>query len=156
MESGRWLLRMKPHGALCNPNDEPKSPFAVTRRSHRHLHSLSPYLQKKMSVDRTISAVARHKTAPHPVVRNMTYGVVQYWQFQGRCSMDGQRGKQMRRRHSTGSARFNEIRGLYSLVTRGVRPVGTANTDEALRNDVAGDRRGTASHRASSRKGGGQ
>jgi hypothetical protein len=70
--------------------------------------------------------------------------------------MDGNRGKQMRRRHSTGSARFNEIRGLYSLVTRGVRPAGTANADEALRNDVAGDRRGTASHRASSRKGGGQ
>ena len=70
--------------------------------------------------------------------------------------MDGERGKQMRRRHSSGSARFNEIRGLFSRVTQGMRPAGTANAAEALRNDIAGDRRGTAAHRSSSRKGGGQ
>jgi hypothetical protein len=70
--------------------------------------------------------------------------------------MDGQRGKEMRRRHSTGSARFNEIRGLYSRVVNGHRPSGAANAAEALRNDIAGDRRGTSSHKASGRKGGGQ
>ena len=70
--------------------------------------------------------------------------------------MDGERGKQMRRRHSTGSARFNEIRGLFSRVTQGMRPGGTLNAGEAMRNDIAGDRRGTAAHRATSRKGGGQ
>jgi hypothetical protein len=70
--------------------------------------------------------------------------------------MDGQRGKEMRRRHSTGSARFNEIRGLYGRVVNGHRPSGAANADEALRNSVAGDRRGTSAHKASGRKGGGQ
>ena len=70
--------------------------------------------------------------------------------------MDGQRGKEMRRRHSIGSSRFSEIRGLYSRVMLGLRPSGSANEDEAERNHIAGDRRGTASHKASSRKGGGQ
>lgn len=70
--------------------------------------------------------------------------------------MKGQRGREMRRRHSTGSPRFNEIRGLYTRVMNGLRPAGTAGADEELRNDVAGDRRGTAGHKASSRKGGGQ
>jgi hypothetical protein len=70
--------------------------------------------------------------------------------------MDGQHGKQIRRRHSTGSARFNELRGLFSRVTQGQRPSGEAHGDEALRNDIAGERRGTAAHRASARKGGGQ
>jgi hypothetical protein len=70
--------------------------------------------------------------------------------------MKGQQGRDLRRRHSTGSARFNEIRGLYNRVTQGLRPAGVANADEALRVDVAGDRRGTAAHKASSRKGGGQ
>jgi len=62
----------------------------------------------------------------------------------------------MRRRHSIGTARFSEIRGLYSRVTQGLRPSGTANADEALHNDIAGDRRGTASRKATARKGGGQ
>ena len=70
--------------------------------------------------------------------------------------MSGERGKQLRRRHSSGSARFSEIRGLYHRVTQGMRPAGVADADEALRNDVAGDRRGTAPHKASARKGGGQ
>lgn len=68
--------------------------------------------------------------------------------------MDGQRGKEMRRRHSTGSARFSEIRGLYSRVVNGHRNSGAANADEAQRNDLAGDRRGTNAHKASGRKGG--
>ena len=62
----------------------------------------------------------------------------------------------MLRRHSTGSARFNEIRELYNRVQQGLRPAGVANSDEALRDAIAGDRRGTAVHKASSRKGGGQ
>ncbi len=62
----------------------------------------------------------------------------------------------MARRHSGGSPRFSEIRGLYNRVIQGLRPAGAANADEALRNDVAGDRRGTAAHKASARKGGGQ
>ena len=62
----------------------------------------------------------------------------------------------MRRRHSVGSPRFNEIRGLYNRVTQGLRPAGEANADEALRNDIAGDRRGTSAHKAVGRKGGGQ
>jgi hypothetical protein len=70
--------------------------------------------------------------------------------------MDGQRGKQLRRRHSTGSPRFSEIRGLYNRVMNGQRPTGVAGADEAIRNDAAGDRRGTAAHKASGRKGGGQ
>ena len=70
--------------------------------------------------------------------------------------MSGQRGKELRRRHSSGSARFSEIRGLYSRVMQGMRRGGEAGPDEALRNDVAGDRRGTAAHKASARKGGGQ
>jgi hypothetical protein len=70
--------------------------------------------------------------------------------------MDGQRGKEMRRRHSTGSARFSELRGMFGRHTNGHRPAGQANSAEALRNDIAGDRRGTASHKASGRKGGGQ
>lgn len=69
--------------------------------------------------------------------------------------MDGQQGKQMRRRHSTGSARFNELRGLFNRVTQGQRPSG-AHGDEELRTAIAGDRRGTAAHRMSARKGGGQ
>ena len=70
--------------------------------------------------------------------------------------MAGERGREMRRRHSTGSDRFNEIRGLYNRVYQGLRPSGDANADEALRNDVAGDRRGTNRHKAIARKGGGQ
>ena len=70
--------------------------------------------------------------------------------------MSGERGKEMLRRHSTGSTRFNEIRGLFNRVTQGHRPSGVANADEALRDAIAGDRRGTAAHKASSRKGGGQ
>ena len=70
--------------------------------------------------------------------------------------MKGQQGRDLRRRHSTGSPRFNEIRGLYSRVMQGLRPSGAAHADEALRIDIAGDRRGTAAHKASSRKGGGQ
>ena len=70
--------------------------------------------------------------------------------------MDGNRGKEMRRRHSTGSARFTELRGLFGRVTNGHRPRGTANASEALRNDIAGDRRGTSVHKASGRKGGAQ
>ena len=70
--------------------------------------------------------------------------------------MAGERGREMRRRHSTGSARFSEIRGLYARVMQGLRPSGAANADEALHNDIAGDRRGTAPHKASARKGGGQ
>ena len=70
--------------------------------------------------------------------------------------MDGQRGKEMRRRHSTGSARFSELRGMFGRLTNGQRPAGHANAAEALRNDIAGDRRGTASHKASGRKDGGQ
>lgn len=70
--------------------------------------------------------------------------------------MEGQRGKQMRRRHSSGSPRFSEIRGLFNRVMNGQRPSGAADVDEALRNDVAGDRRGVAAHKASGRKGGGQ
>ena len=70
--------------------------------------------------------------------------------------MKGQRGRDMLRSHSTGSTRFNEIRGLYSRVMQGLRPSGAANADEALHNDIAGDRRGTAPHKVSSRKGGGQ
>jgi hypothetical protein len=61
--------------------------------------------------------------------------------------MDGQRGKQLRRRHATESARFSEIRGLYNRVLAGQR---------AIRPDVAGDRRGTSAHKSTSRKGGGQ
>jgi hypothetical protein len=60
----------------------------------------------------------------------------------------------MARRHSSGSPRFAEIRGLYSRVTQNLRAAGAASTDEALRNDIAGDRRGTAAHKPSSRKGG--
>ena len=67
--------------------------------------------------------------------------------------MKGQRGRDMARRHSMGTSRFNEIRGMYSRVTQGLR---AAHADEALRNDVAGDRRGTAGHKAVTRKGGGQ
>ncbi len=70
--------------------------------------------------------------------------------------MTGQRGKQMRRRHSTASPRFTELRGLFNRVMNGQRPSGVADTDEAARNDIAGDRRGTTSHKASGRKGGGQ
>jgi hypothetical protein len=70
--------------------------------------------------------------------------------------MKGQRGREMRRRPTTESSRFNEILGLYSRVMQGRRPAGVANADEALRGDIAGDRRGTAAHKASSRKGGGQ
>lgn len=70
--------------------------------------------------------------------------------------MKGQQGRDMLRRHSTGASRFSEIRGLYSRVMQGLRPSGSANADEALHNDIAGDRRGTASHKASARKGGGQ
>lgn len=66
--------------------------------------------------------------------------------------MDGQRGKELRRRHS-GSPRFNEIRGLFNRVQQGMR-AGAAPAQDALRNDIAGDRRGVAAHRASSRKGG--
>ena len=68
--------------------------------------------------------------------------------------MEGQRGREMLRRHSTGSSRFSELRGLYSRVMQGLRPSGSANADEALHNDLAGDRRGTAPHKASARKGG--
>ena len=70
--------------------------------------------------------------------------------------MKGQQGRDMRRRHSTDAPRFNEIRGLYNRVTQGLRPTGVANAEEALRVDIAGDRRGTAAHKATSRKGGGQ
>lgn len=70
--------------------------------------------------------------------------------------MEGQRGREMLRRHSTGSSRFSEIRGLYSRVIQGLRPSGAATVDEAVHNANAGDRRGTAAHKASSRKGGGQ
>ena len=70
--------------------------------------------------------------------------------------MEGQRGRKMLRRHSTGSSRFSEIRGLYSRVMQGLRPSGAANAEEALHNALAGDRRGTAAHKASARKGGGQ
>ena len=70
--------------------------------------------------------------------------------------MKGQRGREMRRRHSTGSPRFNEIRGLYTRVMNGLRPAGAAEGEELFRDDVAGDRRGTAAHKASGRKGGGQ
>ncbi len=70
--------------------------------------------------------------------------------------MDGQRGKEMLRRHSTASSRFSEIRGLYSRVMQGRRPAGAANAEEAQHNAVAGDRRGTAAHKATARKGGGQ
>lgn len=70
--------------------------------------------------------------------------------------MHGQRGREMLRRHSTGSSRFSELRALYSRVMQGLRPSGAANADEALHNAIAGDRRGTAAHKASSRKGGGQ
>ncbi|HEX6006731.1 MAG TPA: hypothetical protein VFY80_02140 [Burkholderiales bacterium] len=62
----------------------------------------------------------------------------------------------MRRRHASGSTRFSEIRGLFNRVMNGQRPSGVADADEALRNDLAGDRRGTAPHKISGRKGGGQ
>ena len=67
--------------------------------------------------------------------------------------MRGQRGRDMARRHSTGSSRFNEIRGLYSRVTQ-MRAASAA--EDAMRNDIAGDRRGTSPHKAVTRKGGGQ
>lgn len=69
--------------------------------------------------------------------------------------MDGQRGREMLRRHSTGSSRFAEIRGLYSRVTQ-MRLSENADANEALPNPIAGDRRGTASHKETTRKGGGQ
>jgi hypothetical protein len=68
--------------------------------------------------------------------------------------MDGQRGKEMRRRHSGESARFSEIRGMYGRVMHSQHARAAAHTDEALRNDIAGDRRGTAAHKATSHKGG--
>lgn len=70
--------------------------------------------------------------------------------------MKGQRGRDMLRRHSTGSARFNEIREAFSRVQQGRRPGGAANPDDALRDAVAGDRRGTSPHKATARKGGGR
>jgi hypothetical protein len=70
--------------------------------------------------------------------------------------MDGQRGKEMRRRHSSGSARFSELRAIFGRHMNGQRPAGSVNADESLRNDIAGDRRGTAAHKTSGRKGGGQ
>ena len=70
--------------------------------------------------------------------------------------MQGRRGRELLRRHSTGSSRFAEIRGLYTRVTQGMRTTDTGHADNTLRNDIAGDRRGTASHKPTSRKGGGQ
>jgi hypothetical protein len=69
--------------------------------------------------------------------------------------MDGQRGREMLRRHSTGSSRFTEIRGLYSRFTQGLRAAQHDGADEA-HNHIAGDRRGTAAHKTTTRKGGGQ
>jgi hypothetical protein len=66
--------------------------------------------------------------------------------------MDGQRGKEMRRRHSAESARFSEIRGLFGRVTSNQR-TRLASHSEMPRPDVAGDRRGTAAHKAKKRGG---
>ena len=65
--------------------------------------------------------------------------------------MDGQRGKEMRRRHSAESARFSEIRGLYGRVVNGQRAREAMSHNDSLRNDIAGDRRGTAAHKAKKR-----
>ena len=70
--------------------------------------------------------------------------------------MSGERGKHLLKRHSLGAEPHSDILSLHRRVMDGIRHAGSANEDEALLNDVAGDRRGTSVHKATTRKGGGQ